>query len=69
MMQGGAKDKVAEDEKEQRSPVKSKQKMSFGEVTASKPTKPMDRSVKTSINTHSHKHLRVIVKALIEHQG
>ena len=68
MMQGGADDEVAEDEKEQCSPIKSKQKTSFAEVTASKPSaKPKAKSAKTSINVNNHMHLRVTTRATPVH--
>jgi hypothetical protein len=54
MMQGSSEDEVAEDEKEQCLPIKSKQKTFFVKVTASKPTNPKAKSVKTRIDTHSH---------------
>jgi hypothetical protein len=71
VMQVGADDEMAENEKEQRLSIKkSKQKTSFGEVTSSKPTaKPKAKSVKTSINAHTHRHLRMIVKASIKLSG
>lgn len=71
VMQGGADDEVAENEKEQRLSIeKSKQKTSFGEVTSSKHTaKPKAKSVKTSINANTHRHLRVVVEASIKLSG
>ena len=70
VMQRGANDEVAENEKEQHLSIKFKQKTSFGEVTSSKPTaKPKAKSVKTSIDAHTHRHSRVIVKASIKLAG
>jgi hypothetical protein len=36
---------------------------------AFKPTNPKAKSIKTSINAHSHKHLRVIVETSIKLSG
>ena len=68
--QGGVDDEVGGDEKEQHLPIKSKQKTTFAEVTSSKPaTKPKAKSAKTNIDTHTHRHLRVIVQASIKLSG
>ena len=67
MMQGGAEDDAADDGKDQRFPVKSKQKEGHicrgNCVQTYIPTHGQD--VKTSFDTHKHTHPQVTVEALI----
>ena len=68
MMQGGSEEDTAEDEGEQRSPVKSKQKkITFAEATASKPVlKPALKPLKPAFEAHKHTHPWTIVDASIK---
>ena len=71
MMQGGSNDNTADDEEEQRSPVKSKQKkITFAEAMATKPVlKSVIKSPKPNFDAHKHTHSRVIVEASIKLTG
>jgi hypothetical protein len=64
--QGGTDDNAAEVEKKDPSPTKSKQKKMFAAVMVPKTTIQLKaKSVKMCLDSHTHKHLRVIIEALI----
>ena len=71
MMQGGSEEDTAEDEGEQRSPVKSKQKkITFAEATASKPVlKPAFKPLKPVFEARKHTQPWTIVDASIKLTG
>ena len=70
MMQGNQNDDKTQEEKEQHSTAKSRQKKSSSAAAAPKPTtQSKAMRVTTNLDSHIHKHSRVIIEASIKLSG